>query len=310
MRSSARSRRSPMTPVRVTAPDAPTPASTRRRRSCISTRAVARPATAWVRGVNASLAADGGRAVVRARRRDFHARFAATRPALHVPAAEPPRAPRRCCAAASAGTIAPLDVDAMRDGARASRRHARFLGVSRGRVPGEIAGEDAARARHRARRCARALRFHRRRVPPSHGAQHRRRARRCRRRQAQPPAWIAELLAAADRTRGPRRRLPPTACIFAAPSTMRASRCRRRAATSPRSSSEARRRAPAITGSLERSGPHEPASRSAASRASPTASRGATRAPTRSALVFWRGYAARRWHRRRRRRSSRRCRRS
>ena len=133
---------------------------------------------------------------------DFHARFAATRAPLHVPAARrAPSGPALARAGASAGTIAPLDVDAMRARRGAPRRHARLLVVPRGGVPGEVAGEDAV-ARSRSRATATLVRFDFSANAFLHhmvrnivgalvyvGAG------------KQPPAWIGELLAARDRTR-------------------------------------------------------------------------------------------------------------
>ena len=57
-------------------------------------RAVARPQSAWVRGVNAHLPRVGGRAVVRAGRRRFPRALRGHRAPLHVSAAEPRRAAR------------------------------------------------------------------------------------------------------------------------------------------------------------------------------------------------------------------------
>ena len=97
-------------------PGAPTPACTRRRRSCISIADVERPDTAWVRGVNAQLPSTVGRAVGAAGRRRIPRALQRTRrhyTYLLLNRAERPGAART---AASAGTIGPLDVDAMRDG--------------------------------------------------------------------------------------------------------------------------------------------------------------------------------------------------
>ena len=73
---------------------------------------------------------------------DFHARFAAT--ARHYTYVLPTR---RCARRSSPARVGwfhrPLDVDAMRGGRRGARRRARLQRVSRRRVPGAIAGEDA-----------------------------------------------------------------------------------------------------------------------------------------------------------------------
>ena len=94
-----------------------------------------------------------------------------------------------------------------RDAAAAPRagRRARLQRLPLGRVPGAVAGEDAARARDRAARRLLALRLRRQRLPAPHGAQHhglpgRGRQRRARRRLARRGAGGAR----------PRRRAAPT----------------------------------------------------------------------------------------------------
>ncbi len=113
--------------------DAPMPACTRRRRSCISTATVERPGTAWVRGVNAHAAGRRRRAVGAAGRATNSTRASPRRRATT----------RTCCSIAPSGPRSlagrvgwyhrPLDVDAMRGGAAHARRHARFLVVPRRR---------------------------------------------------------------------------------------------------------------------------------------------------------------------------------
>ena len=190
----------------------------------------ARPPTAWVRGVNTHLPAQAAVLWAHAVDRRFPRAVRGDGAPLHVSPAQS----RASGPALLAGRVGwyhhPLDVDAMRAGGRASCRHARFLVVPRGGVPGEVAGQDAFARCGGARRRARALRFFRQCLPPSHGAQHRRCADRRRRRQE-----AAGVDRRAPRCARPhaeaRRRSRRRGCTSPAPTTMRASACRRRRAT-------------------------------------------------------------------------------
>ena len=122
---------------------APTPACTRRRRSSHFDAPAARPATAWVRGVNALLPPAAAVLWAQPVADDFHARFAAT--ARHYTYLLLTRAvSARRCSRGRVGWYHPRSTSARCATAAArARRHARFLGVPRGGMPGEIAGEDA-----------------------------------------------------------------------------------------------------------------------------------------------------------------------
>ena len=178
--------------------------------------------TAWVRGVNAHLAADAAvlwahpvaRRVPCAVRRD--------RAPLHLPAAES-RASVPACSAGRVGWYhQPLDVDAMQAAVAHVDRHPRFLVVSCRGVSGEIAGQDACpRARRARRRSSCASIF-----PPTRfsitwcatSSAHLSRSARARRRRLDRRASRG----ARPHAR-PRRRSPPKASTSRAPTTTRAS---------------------------------------------------------------------------------------
>jgi tRNA pseudouridine38-40 synthase len=159
-----------------------------------------RPDTAWVRGVNAHLPAAAAVLWCRPVMADFHARFEAT--ARHYTYLLLGRPERPGLLQGRVGWHhAPLDVDAMREAARplvgthdfSSFRAAlcqarspvktlRILGISRHGALVRLDFEADAFLHHMVRNIVGAL------VAVGTGAQ--------------PPAWTAELLAAADRTRG------------------------------------------------------------------------------------------------------------
>ena len=170
---------------------------------------------------------------------DFHARFAATRAPLHLPAAEPPRAARRSTRAASAGTIGRSTSTRCSAAAAVPGRRARLLVVSRGGVPGEVAGEDAALASTSTRHgdlvrfdfSANAFLHHM--IRNLVGALVLRRRGKARRRSGWRSSSRPRPHARA------RRRSPPTACISPGRITTRGSGCRRRCARSRRSPADA-----------------------------------------------------------------------
>ena len=216
---------------------------------------------------------------------EFHARFAATRAPLQLPAARAARAPGPRWRAASAGTIARSTSTRCSARPTALDRRARLLVVPRGRVPGEDRRSRRCTSRACAPRRPRPLRLLRQRVPASHDPQPRRRAGLRRGRQARRRRGCGELLAARDRTRG-------AADVRARRPLLHRRRLRR--ALRP-AADAARRRA--------RVPDAQRASRSAASRASRTALAAARAGADAIGLVFWTRHAARRRGRRRRARS-------
>ena len=204
------------------APAAPMPACTRCRRSCISTPTRSGRDSAWVRGVNAHLPAAAAVLWAHAVPEDFHARFAATARHYTYLLLNARGAARRCSPGAPAGTI--IRSTSPRWSAAAHLAgHARFLGVPRRRVPGEVAGQDA--DAHRCRRnrdlsCASIS-------PPTHSC-----ITWCATSSAR---WSASARARHDAgvdrgaagrratARALRRRSPPTGCISPARTTTRVS---------------------------------------------------------------------------------------
>ena len=111
------------------------------------------------------------RAMGRAGRRRLPRARQRARPALRLRAARVAGA-----AGVEAGrvgwTFRPLDGDAMRAAARALLGEHDFSAFRSRRMPGDVAGEDAARARDRAARRLLALRLRRQRLPAPHDPQH------------------------------------------------------------------------------------------------------------------------------------------
>ena len=164
---------------------------------------VERPLTAWVRGTNRSLpptvAGALGTPVVP---EDFHARYRRAASALRL------LDPERSGALAAGPRARGLDLPTARRRRRCSAPRQLLVGTHDftsfrvGRVPGGIAGARAARTGGATiRRAWLRVCVDGQRVPASHGAEHRRRRWCYVGLGRQPPEWIADVLAARDRTR-------------------------------------------------------------------------------------------------------------
>ena len=228
-----------------------------------------RPLTAWVRGVNTHLPPAAAVLWAHPVAADFHARFAATaRHYTYCSCRTAPSGPA-CWRGASAGTIIRSTSTAMRAGAAHLAGTHDFSSFRAAECQAKSPVKTLSRARDRAGRSAHPLRFLRQCVSPSHDPQHRRCAARTSARARQPPAWIART---ARRARPHARRADVRAdglyfagadydARFGLPPTARAVRpCHERRA-----------------------------SRSAASRASPTALAASDAGADAIGLMFWSG---------------------
>ena len=199
---------------------------------------VARPDTAWVRGVNAHLPGDVAVLWMRPVAPDFHARNAAeARHYTYVLANRPVRP------ALLAGRVGwyhrTLDVAAMTQAAQALVGTHDFSAFRAAECQAKSPTKTLTEVTIAPRRRSAAVRFPRRCVPSAHDPQHRRIARVCRRGQA--PSGVDRRAPRGHAiARAPRRRSRRTGSISPAPSTTRDGSCRRRVGPSRCRVAEAR----------------------------------------------------------------------